>query len=60
MQTRHVASHGANHCLVAFGYRHPVPPEQREVSQVCHYRVNYCSEFNLQVCGKAHKLNLVL
>jgi hypothetical protein len=32
MQTRHVA-HGANHCLVTFGYRHPPPPKQSKVSK---------------------------
>jgi hypothetical protein len=37
MQTRHVAPHVTNDCLVAFGYRHPAPTEQRQMNRVCHY-----------------------
>ena len=33
MQTGHVAPHGANRCLVTFGYKHPAPSEQRQLSQ---------------------------
>jgi hypothetical protein len=31
----HVAPDGANHYLVALGYKRAAPPEQRHVSQVC-------------------------
>jgi hypothetical protein len=33
--TWHVAPDGANYYLVALGYKHAAPPEQRQVSQVC-------------------------
>jgi hypothetical protein len=36
--TCYVASDGANHYLVAPGYKHAAPAEQRHVSPVC-----YCS-----------------
>jgi hypothetical protein len=33
--TSHVAHDGANSYLVARGYKHAAPPEQRQVSQRC-------------------------